>query len=69
MAHYMYIPINALLPDFARTMPGDQLVDGIDISWAFVGETAVADVLIRAGVAMLLAVLLFHRRELARVQV
>jgi hypothetical protein len=69
MAHYVYKPINALLPDFARTMPGDRLVDGIDISWAFVGDTAIADVVIRAGVALLLACLLFQRRELARVQV
>jgi len=41
----------------------------MDISWAFVGDTAVADVVIRAGVAILLACLVFYRRELARVQV
>ena len=69
LAHYAYKPINILLPDFARTMPGDRLVDGMNISWAFVGDTAVADVAIRAGVALLLACLIFHRRELARVQV
>ena len=69
LAHYVYKPFYMLLPDFARTMPGDRLVDGMDISWVFVGETAVADVVIRAGVALLLACIIFHRRELARVQV
>ena len=69
LASHVYKPINMLLPDFARTMPGDRLVEGMDISWAFVGETAVADVAIRAGVALLLACIIFHRRELARVQV
>ncbi|MDP6545913.1 MAG: hypothetical protein QGH60_18175 [Phycisphaerae bacterium] len=69
IAHYVFKPLNVLLPDFARTMPGDRLVDGMDISWAFVGDTAVADVVIRAGVALLLACLIFHRRELARVQI
>jgi len=69
LAHYVFKPFFALLPDFARTMPGDRLVDGMDISWAFVGDTAVADVAIRAGVAILLACFIFHRRELARVQV
>jgi hypothetical protein len=69
LAHHVFKPINMLLPDFARTMPGDRLVEGMDISWAFVGDTAMADVLIRAGVTLLLACLVFHRRELARVQV
>ena len=69
LAHYVFKPFYILLPDFARTMPGDRLVEGMDISWAFVGDTAVADVVIRAGVALLLACLIFHRRELARVQV
>ena len=69
MAHYVYKPINALLPDFARTMPADRLVDGMDISWAFVGDTAAADVAVRAAAAILLACVIFHRRELARVQV
>jgi hypothetical protein len=69
LAHYVFKPFYILLPDFARTMPGDRLVEGMDISWAFVGDTAVADVVIRAGVALLLACLIFHRRELARVQI
>ena len=69
MAYYVFKPFYALLPDFARTMPGDRLVEGMDISWAFVGNTAVADVAIRAGVSLLLACFIFHRRELARVQV
>jgi hypothetical protein len=69
VAHHIFKPFYILLPDFARTMPGDRLVDGMDISWAFLGETALFDVVARAGVAMLLACLIFHKRELARVQV
>jgi hypothetical protein len=69
LAHHIFKPFYVLLPDFARTMPGDRLIDGMDISWAFVGQTALADVVIRAGAAMLLACLIFRRRELARVQV
>jgi len=68
-AHYTYKPLNLLLPDFARTMPGDRLVDGMDMSWSFVGNTALADIAIRASLALLIACLIFHRRELARVQV
>ncbi|MCP4378906.1 MAG: hypothetical protein GY794_22360, partial [bacterium] len=69
LAHYVFIPFNELLPNFAKTLPGDRLIDGINISWSFIGNTAVADVVIRAGVAMLLACIIFYRRELARVQV
>jgi len=69
LAHYIFKPFYVLLPDFAKTMPGDRLVDGMDISWAFVGNTAASDVLIRAGFALLAACLILHRRELARVQV
>ena len=65
----LYTGLHTLLPNFARTMPGDRLVDGMDISWAFVGQTALSDVLIRSGVAILLACFILHRRELARVQV
>ena len=69
LAHYIIKPFYVLMPDFARTMPGDRLIEGMDISWAFVGETALYDVLIRASAALLLSCLIFHRRELARVQV
>jgi len=69
LAHYIYKPLNLLLPDFARTMPGYRLRTGMDMSWSFVGSTAAADIALRAALALLIACIIFGRRELARVQV
>ena len=58
-----------VLPDLQRTSPGDALVGGLDLSWTFVGETAFMQVAVRTLLALILACVIFEKRELARVQV
>jgi hypothetical protein len=58
-----------LLPDLEKTSPSEPLSAGRLIPWSVVGKTAVWTVLVRTGAAVLLAWLIFRRRELARVQV
>ncbi len=61
--------MNVLLPDLGRTSPADSLVDGMNISWEQVGGTAVWGICVQSLLVIVIASLLFHRRELARVQV
>lgn len=57
------------LPDFSSTSASDSLVDGMHLSWTYTGETALWVVALRAGLLLGAAFLIFHKRELARVQV
>jgi hypothetical protein len=61
--------LNALLPDLAKTMPSELLADGLNIPWSLLATAAILTVVLRAGLALLLACWIFSRRELARVQV
>ncbi len=61
--------MNKLLPDFSRTSPADSLVDGMNISWAFLGETYLWTLCVQTGLLLIIACLIFRKRELARVQV
>ncbi len=61
--------MNLLLPDMQRTSPSDSLVAGLNLSWAFLGETALLQLAVRTLLLLALASLIFHKRELARVQV
>jgi len=67
--HYVMKFMSVILPDFTRSSPVDSLVDGMYISWAFFGQTLMMTVAFRAMMVLALACLIFHRRELARVQV
>lgn len=69
VSHYMVAGLKAFLPDFARTMPGDALVDGTFIAWDFVGETAFFTLGVQTLILVAAACGIFHRRELAKVQV
>lgn len=69
VGHYVMRVMSVVLPDFARSSPVDSLVDGMYISWGFFSETLVATVAFRGMIVLALACLIFHRRELARVQV
>ena len=55
--------------DFAETMPADPLVDGVCIAWAHLAGVAVESIFLRSLLALLLACIIFEKRELARVQV
>ena len=69
ISHYIVQGMNVLLPDFARTSPSEWLVDGMNIPWMHVGETALWAFVVQTSILLLLACAIFHKRELARVQV
>lgn len=66
---YLVIAMNKLLPDFGRTFPGQALVDGMHIEWGFLGQTVLWTFCVQTAVLLVIACVIFSRRELARVQV
>ena len=69
VADWMLAVMKIILPDLASTLSTDFLVEGTQITWDYFGETALLTVGLRAAVLLGLGCLLFHRRELAQVQV
>jgi hypothetical protein len=58
-----------LMPDLSSTLLTNFLVEGTRITWDYFGSAALLTVGVRAAVLLALACLVFHRRELAQVQV
>ncbi|HUS47142.1 MAG TPA: hypothetical protein VNA25_02535 [Phycisphaerae bacterium] len=69
MGHIAVKIMAVLLPDFSSTWPSNALVDGLYISWDYLGRTAAVTIGIRAVAVLALGCLIFRGRELARVQV
>ena len=69
VGHVILRIVGVLLPDFARTSPADSLVDGMYIGWGSLAGTVALVVFVQTAVALAIACLIFHKRELARVQV
>ncbi len=69
LSQYMVRIMNALLPDFSATSPVESFVKGMHISWQDLGWTYFETVLVQTVVLLMVACILFRRRELARVQV
>ena len=69
VAAVMLSAMKVLLPDLSSTMLTNFLVDGTRITWDYFGSAALLTVGVRAGMLLALACLVFHRRELAQVQV
>ncbi|MFW6133718.1 MAG: hypothetical protein ACOC8F_07455, partial [Planctomycetota bacterium] len=67
--HAIFRLMQFLVPDFARTSPGDALAAGRVIPWAQVGEMVALTGGLQCALAVGLGCLIFHKRELARVQV
>ncbi|MGC9454114.1 MAG: ABC transporter permease [Phycisphaerae bacterium] len=65
----VFYVMDRLLPNFGRTSPTDSFVDGMAISWTAVGETLLWALVVRSALILLAACIIFHKRELARVQV
>ncbi len=64
--------MNVLLPDFARTSPAEALVEGMMIPWwgaGSLGETSLLALGLQTTLLLVIACLIFRKRELARVQV
>jgi hypothetical protein len=66
---WMLSVMKVLLPDLVSTLATSFVVEGLRISWDYFGQTAALTVAVRGAVLLGLACLIFHRRELARVQV
>lgn len=69
VGHYVVKAMSVPLPDFASTWSSDRLVEGLNISWSSLSQTAVLTIAVRSLLFLAAACLLFSRRELARVQV
>jgi len=69
VAHYIVKVMTALLPDFTKTSPAEALVGGMQIGWGAVAAEAGWSLALRAALGLLLACLIFRKRELAWVQV
>jgi len=61
--------IGSILPDFSKASAGKFLVEATNVSWTMLAETVFFTLLLRTGIVLGVAFLIFHRRELARVQV
>jgi hypothetical protein len=66
---FMLTVVKVFMPSLAETSPSDTLVDGMYISWSVVGNTAGLAVGVRTVLYLAAGCLIFHRRELAKVQV
>ena len=61
--------MKVLLPDLVSTLATNFIIEGVQITWAYLGETAALTIAFRAVILLALACWIFGRRELARVQV
>ncbi len=69
VGHYVVKVMTFLLPDFSSTDASQTLVRGMFLPWTTLGASIGLNVVLRGGLVLLLACLIFQRRELARVQV
>jgi len=68
-ADWVYYLMKILLPDLTATMGGRDLVDGMRVPWSTVAEAGLLTMGIRGLLLLSMGCLIFHRRELAQVQV
>lgn len=61
--------VRVLLPNLEQTSPSDRLVDGLLVPWKSVASAALWAMLVRGTFYLGLGCVIFHRRELSRVQV
>lgn len=59
--------LDVVMPHFGSFNPRPDLVSGKIVSWGFVAQAAAVNLFIKGAVAMLVAVYVYSRRELARV--
>jgi len=69
VAGWMLLVMKVILPDLSSTMLNNFLVEGTRITWDYFSWAALLTVGVRAAILLALACLVFHRRELAQVQV
>jgi len=69
IGHYALKGMHVLLPDFQQTSPADSLIDGAYIPWRFLALSMMPAIVARVLLVLAAAFLIFHRRELAKVQV
>lgn len=68
VGHYTLKVASVVLPDFSATSGGDALVEGIYIGWLSLAQRAGVVVAVQTAAVLAIACLIFHKRELARIQ-
>jgi len=66
---YSVKPLMYLLPRFDKANPSDYLIDGRLLSWWALTRFAVIMVFIKSGILLLFSLLIFRRREVAKISV
>jgi hypothetical protein len=66
---YTMRPAIQLLPQFDRFNPTRYLVAGRLLGWSVVGKAAFLMILLKSGIAMVAALVIFSRREIAKITV
>ena len=66
---YTMMPIIWLLPQFDKFNPTKYLVGARLVSWSLLAKAAALMILLKAFIAMLLALVIFARREIAKITV
>ncbi len=66
---YTIKPIVSLLPQFDKYNPSQYLIDGRLLSWPFLAKAVLLIVCIKAVILLLIGILIFNRRELAKITV
>ena len=64
---YTFKPIVRLLPQFDKFNPANFLVPGRLLSWSFIGQAAGLMVCVKAFLLLVVGLLIFNRREIAKV--
>jgi hypothetical protein len=66
-SYYIVKPLIQLLPRFDKYSPADFLVPARILTWSLLGKITITMVCIRSFVLLLLAVLIFNRKEIAKI--
>jgi len=69
LGYLLLAVMKLLLPDLGSLLATTFVVDGLELTWGYFAEVAALMVAVRGAILLALACWVFHRRELARVQV
>lgn len=68
-SYWLIRGVSLLVPDFGKTITGDMLAEGMQLAWPMVGQTTFVILGVQTVILLAMACAIFHRRELASVQV
>jgi ABC-type transport system involved in multi-copper enzyme maturation permease subunit len=68
-SNWLVLAVGAVVPDFGQTVRATAIAQGMNVAWTTVGSSLFVVMGVQTVVMLVLAGLIFHRRELASVQV